>query len=830
MAYEPTEIGEIPARVQEIESIGEAYHDFVGDRSNEAVRRAIQVYFQRTRGQSEQTTSLLIHQAFNGGDPVIKADLRLQLKTNTLHYEPADLGNALFFGQEDVRPLVFIINRARLEAGNYDVVLNELERRLLPKYRLRRRADGGVSRLCVTNDAYKRDDRMGTPFNTIEEMAGSTVFDPGNTGQADVTAAQNEGRFHLDADLVEGSSYWGQYRITTALERGRYSELNISLTLNGQRVQPARADLTFNISYPKAMLRGPSVEILAMIYKMVTEIPGILTDIQIRRIVGAVRIRNTQAGSFDEGFYRDIITHCGRLKRINPSFALIFIFFMKELGDMLQHKVGIKYKHLAIGTTDGLSSIAFLKRGGPISYTPKEDGLLFRVAGTLHKTDGMTADDIAAQRAQIQAEAAAREAAAVAAREAERQRGIEREARRLAQIEQTRLEALAVKDARRQLMADRRSRVAGKRGRNNNVPQPPTKRQRESKQVGGSKWGKTFKKQKGGSHDALFTQLINGLYLNLYYVINNPGADTSLFNALGEDNTILVNFDDGHSVFLNNKVLGLPLCSILYMLYDELYDVDFDTALELIIQFLQVFNFTDADIERIVAYINARPYEQDIAAMITQAQAQVQQAAAQGNPLARDIQGYDKDLLRKFVDKGYDIPGIIPYEYANRRINITPTSYELPVEGEEILRNDDSYNLAVDEEDRQGPAVPPIAETTVVHTNDRATGGTAIAERGAPVDVAGEPARLAGAFNTAAEEDTLMGIDGERATLSIGQYDLQGSQDTQPTSRADSPVAKVAPLDRSRLLSPKRPPNSRRGPPSPRKARKSKSKTYKNRK
>ena len=808
--YTPVD-GEIDEIAQIIESIAEAYHDFGGgERTNSTVMKAIQILFGTTRGLSELKGSQLIHRCFNGGNPVKKADLRLDADAK-LYHRPDELRRDLFFGDTDVRPLVFMISREHLAAQRFRAELDELQLRMHRKYTLRilgragapglggAGAGGGAarleeSRLLRTNDAYNfKDpgDSRANPFNCIEQLAGSGLFDPGMLSQERVTSSQTDGHFILDRDLVEGRSFWGEYKLKTLVQAGRYNGLEMNLKLFGGRLR-AR-DQEFTLNYPKNLLRGPSVEVLAMIYKLVIEKNGELSPAEIDVIVGEIRAKNTAAGSFNTDFYRQVIVRCNQLKKINPQFVLILIFFLKELGDMLQHKVAIKFKHLALGSWDNLSTIAFLKRGGPLAYIPKKENLLFRVAGTLHMVGGMSEAEIADQQRILQQEesekreaekARIREsklrAAAMAAERLNLQNAADeakKEAKRIAQV--TLVNKRAASAARREgqkrgreegglgeaagLGLGGRGRSAGEGGLGEGglgegglgglggrggsagglggrggsagglgggrapagkgflgvkgpevldeavpdqavpaVLDPQGKKGRGQgsprRQIGGSKWLKTFrrkklsrkktlKKQKGGAViiDALIINLINALFRNLEEVLKpeNADLDTYLFTTpnIGEDFAIIGEFNNGQTVFLNNNLLGLPLCSIFYMLYEVLDDLEnVADARRIIEQFLTVFNFSDGDITRINIYINEAAVENGSVEIVRDL-----------GDFKRGLTEFDKEVLRNFVDKGYNIPGIIPYEYAIRRDGITGNSYEPPVTDEEIGASNAEY-------------------------------------------------------------------------------------------------------------------------------------------
>jgi hypothetical protein len=670
--YIPTELGEIPDEIIKIESIGEAYHDFTGSRSNSTVKLAIQRFFNRTRGQSEEVTSQLIDNAFNGVGDITKANLSLDA-ISKVYSNPEELAQALFCANDNVNPLLFRIPRENLETGIFDELLERLAGIMHTKYELRLSSrDLGVedTALCVTHDSYNTDGRRANPFNANIFTSASTLFDPAVEGSSKegIILAQDNGHFQFEDDdnLVEGRSFWGSYIIRTRRDgRGRYAGATIDLILN--TINTSSPLQNIYIEYPGSLLRGPSVEVLCMIYeriiKTIIPLSHRQTDFNLekRKLIGDIRIKNNSEISYNETFYNFILNECIRLYGINPDFLLIFIFFLKELGDMCQHKVAIKFRHLALGSRDELSTIAFLKRGGPISYMPRIENKLryleFRVAGTLHKTSGMTQEQLDAQKAAIQRE---QETRIAKAQEFERISRLlllrNKEKRAEAKLIAEAIADAIAKEKHEKKLLDISQRALRASGRGS----------RFRKQGGGSKKRKTLKKQKGGYSvnisdiQNIIQSLIEGLFNNLNAVLLDNTLDTSLFKIRcvndgvpNIDYTLIGELDSSNVVLLNNKLLGLPLCSIVYMLIGVLIGDEYsdgvssiEDAVIIIKQFLEVFNFTDSDIERIMNGSSTR---------VTEAEVPIEEDTSESLGIRKILTEDDKDELRMLE---YDIPGI----------------------------------------------------------------------------------------------------------------------------------------------------------------------------
>lgn len=738
--YTLLDSGEIPADVQKIESIGEAYHDFIIDTSRSSVllRMKMKEFFQRiegiTRGISEEDTSILIHDRFNGGESVRRADLRLDVCKRDKPYEdPRVLADALFFSPDragrdileddkvsfQVKPLVFMIPTYLLERGEFDPLLSKLADILQRKYQLVPIVSSGLAKLGVTHDAYTAHGKIENIFGGHVMLSPATLYDPASTGIDDITSAMREGRFHMNLD-ISGTSYWGTWRMQ---QNALGNSSSITLNIDGHPI---------TLDIPVKLYRGPSPANLSMIYDTLM---NYLTDGRINildsnknLLLGEIFSKNPGKGAYDRGFYTTIINEYIRLYNINPDLVLKFIFFLKELGDMMQHYVAVRNKHLALGSCDGLSTIAFLKRGGPVSYMVKLvkglPNLLFRVAGTLHKGEGMTEEEIAEQARQVAA-AAAR---AAAAKEAlKREKAILRREARAAEAEDDKVTYSKFETAKRYAAAEslrraaRAARASAKRiqstfilrfrlnrdtgkwavvlpggagflsplGTAPSISAPGitsptisgTKRNRDSvlrkrKQTGG-KWNKTFK-QKGGTYqeiDGTVILLINALFMNLYYVLDNDDVDTILFtnphpytNEFVYDYSLIGKFSDKGQVFFDNTILGLPLSSVLYMLSDVIDEAD--NKDEIIKQFLEVYNFTDADVNRILHYMQRENLsDTDITRILEIVNADSYADLEPMPEISRRLTLSDKDQLRNLVDKGYDIPGIIPTVYYEVRIN-----------------------------------------------------------------------------------------------------------------------------------------------------------------
>ena len=245
----------------------------------------------------------------------------------------------------------------------------------------------------------------------------------------------------------------------------------------------------------------------------------------LNELILEIRVNNPDLVNGDiRFFYEQIIKKCFNLKSKTDGvfknyYSLVFIFFLKELGDMLQHKVAIADKHIALGSVDGLSTIGFLKRGGPISYIPKinKKGLayiLFRVAGTSHLTGGMTAEQVLAlQEAQEAAKDAAQKAEKAAKAFAKeeclnRKRFAFEEARKDALIEVARRkeEMIRRRQRTRAKIEELKAKEAHEAQKAQNKPSRGNQRRysrKYRKQKGGSrkKKKKKLQKQKGGGDD-----------------------------------------------------------------------------------------------------------------------------------------------------------------------------------------------------------------------------------------------------------------------------------------------------------------------------------------
>ena len=671
--YTPTDMGEIPDEVIKIESIGEVFHDFTKGRSNSTVKLALQRFFNRTRGQSEELTSKLIDNAFNGTGDIRKAYLSLDA-ISKVYNDPERLKHALFFGNDNVNPLVFRIPRESLESGIFDELLERLAQIIHTKYELflsSRGFGGDDSALCVTHDSYNTDGRRANPFNANIFTSASTLFDPAVEGSSKegLILSQDNGHFHFEEDnnLVEGRSFWGSYIIRTVRDaRGRYAGATIDLTLDG--INTASPAQNIHIEFPGSLLRGPSVEVLSMIYKRIVKtiipISHRQTDFNLekRELIGDIREKNNSDISYNERFYTFLLDECIKLYRINPDFLLIFIFFLKELGDMSQHKVAIKFRHLALGSRDELSTIAFLKRGGPISYMPRIENKLryleFRVAGTLHKTSGMTQEQLDAQKLAIQREQEMRIAKAQEFERIARQNAL----RKKEELAEAKLIAKAIADADAKEQYEEKlfkssQRAARASGRGS----------RFRKQRGSSKKRKTLKKQKGGNSvnisdiQNIIQSLIEGLFNNLNAVLLDNTLDTSLFKITcindgvpNIDYTLIGELDSSNIVFLNNKLLGLPLCSVIYILIGVLIGDEYSDGVSsiedtniIIKQFLEVFNFTDSDIMRIMNGFELPK--------VVELEVPIEENISESLGIRKILTEDDKDALRMLE---YDIPGI----------------------------------------------------------------------------------------------------------------------------------------------------------------------------
>jgi hypothetical protein len=659
----PGNPGEIPDHVQTIESVGEAHHDFTLKRCPKpAVVIAMNKYFEGDLdkySKNEKFTSELLHRHFNGGADAVKADLRLSTPHN--EYTNAEsLRRDLFLinGSEvNVKPLVFMISVANLETPSFKDVINELKTALATKYELRSYLRNG--KLSVTHDAYKFDGTKGNPIDCNIMFSAATACDPQITGEPAIKSAIEENRFHSPISpssvLVEGASEWANWKIETP-PGNKYLGATITIEFGYS------GDVILNI--PRDLLAGPSVSDLAMIYDKIVSSRGNISPADIRTFVGDLSIKRQKPFSANiTALYTQIINQGIRLLNIGEGFDLLpFIFILKEIGDMSQHKVAVKYKHLAVGSVDDLSTIAFLKRGGPLSYIPKENKrgeacILFRSAGTLHVATGLTPEEYAAQlesqRATIQAEY---EAKLARKREKDEQAKV-RAVLRTADIEEARRLTHEKRMEKIRMDAAERASRAVKFG------QYSRGGARKRKYLGMYR-RKTVKKQRGGSRnlEAHIRSLINALFMNLYYILKNPDAPTSLFNinTLSEDFidfTLVGTFSGGETVLLNNKMLGLPLCSIIYILYETLEDLEEhafeDQRKQIINNFLMAFNFTDEEIGRIQRYMNDSTLDTQLTGMILS-------HVSEPGEVIRPLTQSDKDTLRSLDAK---IPGIIPYDY-----------------------------------------------------------------------------------------------------------------------------------------------------------------------
>lgn len=684
----PGNPGEIPEEVQAVESGGEAHHDFVGKRSKPSVVYGMNLFFARVGlnqySKSEEITSESLHIAFNGGIETVKADLRLSTPHN-LYNDADQLARDLFVinGTQvtNVKPLVFMISLENLERGIFNQVFNELKRVLSIKYNLRSYLTNG--KLSVTHDAYKFDGIKGNPMDCNIMFSAATACDPQVTGEADMRSAIEEGRFISPIDtpvLVYGQSYWGNWNIETPQGDGYMgATIIIGLTKDIGGVRDNRAEI--RLSVPRDLLAGPSVLDLATIYDKIVKSDGNISPADMRVFIGDISIKRNKpfSGSIRE-LYIQIINEGIRLFRINVELLLRFIFIIKEIGDMSQHKVGVIYKHLALGSVDGLSTVAFLKRDGSLSYIPKEDKygnpcILFRCAGTVHISTGLTeeqyANQLQSQRATILREYQEKLEQKRAKAEAAKERGF---LKKVAFEEARRLANQKLMEERERKAAAREARAA--RGFGSGLLRGAA---RKRKQTGGYK-RKTFKKQRGGALNLgiVINALINSLFMNLYYTLTNPRNPTSLFNinTLSEefiDFTLVGVFPEHRDyALLDNKILGLPLCSIIYILYETLEDLDgskFDrVGGEIITSFLIRFNFTEEEIYRIQRYMA----DIDLDAKLKGFELPIVNNLEE---VFRPLTQSDKDTLRSLDAQ---IPGIIPYDYYIRRSEAerAGTSYE----------------------------------------------------------------------------------------------------------------------------------------------------------
>lgn len=686
-------IGEISENAKKIESIGDTCHDFIKQRSKPSVVLARIEYLSRNNlaafNKSEEDVSMDLHAEFNGNSDPLKADLRLLEKYKV--YETAEGLTADLFIGEDVKPLIFMLSQDKLAKPEFQGIFNKLKEIMTSKYDLQ--PCGSNGKLGVTHDAYKHPIR-GNPFEANIMFSAATLCDPGIAGSSDddIKAAMRDNRFILDGNL-SGSSFWGSWKLETLIDR-TYNGANITLNIDGQEII---------INVRKEIRSGLSVLDLSIIYDKI--ING-LGDAQIDGLVSELVSKHKGNIGAMTNLFTQVVTNALSLHRINHDLSLKFIFLLKEYGDMVQHKMAIYKKHLAGGSVDRLSTIAFLKRGTPISYMPKVDKrglpyILFRVSGTLHKegdeADGWQArlDALKAQQlTKLQSEE--QEKAARKARKDERSRAIAAE--KIADEEEARQRTLAA-------LSGRASRAQRGRG----YPKSTRKNRKQARR-------RTFKQQ-GGALDISIKRviinyyvklLINAIFSNLYTVLLDPRLETSLFNNIALDDA--ENFIDlsligkftphleGTEVFLDNPLLGLPLTGIMYVLYDNLDELsekeyDYDSLfrdLNIITHdFLIAYNYKAREIEFIEKYIrdNIRNVEgikgpNDIISVLI---APLRRAAGAGGAdeflVSRPLTIEDKEILRNFVNKGSNIPGIAlspsiqsPLEYETLDTPIIPTS------------------------------------------------------------------------------------------------------------------------------------------------------------
>jgi hypothetical protein len=588
--YEPLQDGNIPPEVQTIESVGEACHDFTIARSKLSVvnlrKQLIHEIQMEQYQKTEHDISKLLHTAFNGTGGNIKANLDLS-DTSKVYTNPALLESELFFGDDGVNPLVFTVAAANL--GTFQPLLEKLSDRLEQTYLVDKK---------VTHDAYSRPGLLGNPFNASIIYSAATTCDSGVAGSsADVLqTAMRENRFILDSPLVSGTSFWGNWTIqTNTTPAGKYGGANVTITIND-------IIIPITIGLPAALTRSPSVnELSIMLDGVISKRTPDQILISINKNLSAPAIRT---------FYTSFIGHMERLYRANKFNALKFVFIWKELGDMSQHLVAVTKKHLAGGSVDGLSTIAFLKRGVPCSYIIASikglDHVRFRVAGNSH----IQGDPVKAAKRKRDAEAAAEKRNVALAKRKEEKAAMKEAIRVAARAEQE-----AIDRARALAKAAAAARRAGRTG----------------VLTGGSRWKKTERKlrkrrnktykQKGGARD-LIEKIIDALFDYLTEALAGGGggpdlpAECSLFNAkdvpleegISEyiDLTIVVQDDGNNNIFMDNALLGLPLASIIYLLGEKLKGEPLTTknVNTIVDDFLKSFNFTDSEIEYIMAKIS----------------------------------------------------------------------------------------------------------------------------------------------------------------------------------------------------------------------------------
>jgi len=703
-------VGEIPDNIQRFESLGEAYHDFsASNRTMGAIIKDKVLFINRIMKQdystNEEKTAELIHNAFNNGEN--KGNLRLDKTATYKTYEnPAELDTDLFTG-DNVNPLLFMVKPEDLRDGTFTELFDKLKRILHAKYGLEYISIDGNVKLGVSDDSYEHH-TDGNPIDLYRILSAASFFDPATTGvsEAGVKAAKTEGRFIEGLD-ISGQSFWGIYHFKSNRRSGNYDGATLSLKLKGDT-----NDREIILNIPPTLRHGLSVYDLSVIYDKIKSFGVNITHVQRKTIITELLINLRQRhpnmmGNPIDLFFTQIISHAIDLyndsDKIIPDLLLEFIFLLKELGDMLTHKVAVKYGHLAGASPDRLSTIGFLKRGTPLTYMRIKPGqlprILFRSLGTLHiQGRGMSRDDVERQQAEAKARADALQKQKEE-RQAEKQaKAKEAALRKKAERDQALLRAKReAEEKRRRIIAERERRASARAGggagggggdgggagggaggagryspnplirpRSNSDTEHQDRRTRaQSFFPGGLVQGvrnlrrlrnskvsknekgnlfrsinnqrkslskrrqndyrnKTFKQRGGGltleSIDELVNlkikSVIDGVFNNLNRVllsISSPTVEpTALFNIVAVDefnDEINTDLTEGE-VFVDNKLLGLPLATILYVLYDNLYELpieDYDNnetlerSMNIIIKdFLIGYNFEDSDIECIM--------------------------------------------------------------------------------------------------------------------------------------------------------------------------------------------------------------------------------------
>jgi hypothetical protein len=593
-AYSP---GEISVRAQEAETLGDACHDFLGSRG-----KIIQEHVHDFLRSIDADTSLynskirisqILHEEFNGTGPM-KADLHIRNQYDYPFYPDtakgrSDLIRDLFtVDRTHVKPLIFMIPQ---EIGDeFKGIITELKGILIRRFNLAVRGSG---RPLVGHDAFKRDGFRGNIFDGIISFSAANLCDPGTTGSKweDILASFRDGTFILDADLVHGRSYWGEYEIHTKVVEGalrKYNGATLILTITGQP--------SISLDVPRVLTNFPSVADLSIIYDAIVKNKTSRTPVADDRFIETLilnlkdihRTGNIQLPDVSR-FYGSIIRQAIRLYDTRtPHLLLKFVFFLKEIGDMMLHKVAIKYKYISGATTDLLSWIAFIKRGTPMSYMLSKNSkriptILMNVAGSVGRA-GQSPEEIRMQMLAFQEQAREKERVRLT-KLAERAA-----AKKLRDIEEANLYKRKFGNVRRMFFDSAgskrgsnsgnvnrgRSKSARTNGRSSpsqisnnqtrrsdlpmvlhlvrraeephggghaggncghpNCPHKKRKSLSKRKQGGGYRH-KTFK-QKGGALEQVqkeliinnrFSKLINGLFKNLYRVMDGD-TDTMLFS------------------------------------------------------------------------------------------------------------------------------------------------------------------------------------------------------------------------------------------------------------------------------------------------------------